>query len=80
MNDIQAKALVVFLNAGITVLSARIALFLSMILAFALFSWAMYQPDNLRVISATVFSVLVFLPIVKLEREQSRSRSVVQGE
>lgn len=80
MDEHQVKALMLFLNAGIKVMSARLVLLLSMLLSFALFAWVMAEPEPLRVAAATLFALLVFLPVVRLDQKQAEHRQVVQTE
>jgi hypothetical protein len=78
MNEQQVRGLVLFLEAGIRVLSARIVLVVALLLSFGLFCWVIYDPSNLRLAAATIFTVLVFLPTVRVDMRQDRE--VVKGE
>jgi hypothetical protein len=57
-------------------LADRSILLLTLILNFGLFAYALYQPTELRIAIAAIFSVTVFIPILRMERkshgEQSR--------
>jgi len=76
MNEQQVKALLVMINAGMRILSIRIVLGLTLLLAFTLFAWAMYYPTNERIIVATVFAVLVFLPVIRADSKDVESKKV----
>ena len=80
MNEKQTRALIEFLGAGVRVLSARIVLVMAMLLTFSLFCWALYLPGELRLAAATLFALLVFLPIIRLDHKQNQDRESVQGE
>ena len=69
-----------FIAAGTRVLSARLALFSALGLAFSLFAWAMYMPGDYRLATATLFAVLVFLPVLRLDSKSEADRKAIQGE
>ena len=71
----QVKYLLRFIKAGSTVLSARIAMLLALILTFALFAWCMILPDVWRFATAKTFALLIFVPTVILD-----IRNVTKGE
>lgn len=50
------------------VLADRALLFLTLILNFGLFAYALYQPTEYRIAIATIFSLTVFVPILRTER------------
>ena len=56
-----------FIETAYLVLSVRVLLIFTLILCFALFAWAMVEPDYPRIVIATIFSILVFLPVRQLE-------------
>ena len=76
MSD-QTKLLMLYLRVGMSVLSARVVLLLAMMLAFALFSWAMYLPGWERISAATIFTVLVFIPATRIDASVAKERAVV---
>jgi uncharacterized membrane protein YqjE len=73
MGEAQTKALILFIGAGMKVLSIRIILILSLCMTFALFVWAMYMPDRERIAAATIFTVLVFLPAIRADFKVAQS-------
>jgi hypothetical protein len=79
MEQEQMRALVMFIGAGMKVLSIRLTLLLTLAMTFALFVWAMYSPVYERITSAAIFTVLVFLPVIRADMRQNE-RSAVQGE
>ena len=50
------------LQALMQILADRMILLLSLFLTFSLFCWAMYEPENNRLILAFSFALTVFLP------------------
>jgi hypothetical protein len=50
-------------------LADRSILLLTLILNFGLFAYALYQPTELRIAIAAIFSVTVFIPILRMERK-----------
>ena len=68
----QVKLLLAYIDVGMKVLSIRIALFVSMLLTFALFVWAMQLPGPFRLGTAVAFAVLVFLPTLSLDKKEKR--------
>ena len=79
MEQEQMKALVLFIGAGMKILSVRLVLLLTLAMTFALFVWAMYLPGPERIAAAGIFTVLVFLPVIRADMRQNE-RSAVQGE
>lgn len=47
------------------ILADRALLFLTLILNFALFAFATVYPDNIRFATAGLFSITVFIPVLK---------------
>ena len=80
MNEEQVRALMLFLNAGVKVLSARLILILTLFLGFSLFAWSMADPTHERIAIATLFSVLVFLPVIRADSKAVEARKAVEGE
>ena len=52
------------INVAIRVLSQRLLTLVTLIMAFALFCWAMYLGDWLRFAVAGAFGITVFLPVL----------------
>jgi len=73
MNEDQVKALLTYITVGMQILSARIMLLLAISMAFSLFCWAMYIPDTNRIVIATLFGVLVFIPILTLDKKEKQN-------
>ena len=80
MDDLNAKALVMFIGAGMKVLSSRLVLLIALVMAFALFAWAMYLPGQERIAAATIFTVLVFLPAIRADSKASQQAKAETGE
>jgi hypothetical protein len=79
MDENQTRALILFIGAGVKVLSARLVLLVVVAMAFGLWCWAMFMDDQLRIISATLFTVLVFLPVLRADMRQNE-KDVPKGE
>lgn len=79
MDENQARTLVLFIGAGMKVLSARLVLLVTLGMTFALFVWAMYMPSPERIAAASIFTVLVFLPVIRADMRQNE-RQATQGE
>jgi hypothetical protein len=62
MND-DVAFLLKFIANGTRILSSRLLLILTLLLVFGLFVWAMILPTYERILTATIFAILVFLPI-----------------
>jgi predicted PurR-regulated permease PerM len=77
MNNEQIRVLVLYLQVGLKVLSARIVLILTLLMVFSLFCWAMYDPTYNRIACAGIFAILVYLPVVSLDRKESPNRAVI---
>ena len=74
------RGLVLFVNAGVRVLSARITLLLTLLLCFSLFWWEMYDPNPFRLAAASIFAVVVFLPVLALDKRQAADKEIVKGD
>lgn len=59
------------MRLAIDVLSARVLTLLAMLLMAGLTSWAMWEPEWLRLAALGIFGVTVFLPVIALERRQT---------
>ena len=75
MDEAQVKFLLQFIATGTKVLAVRLAMFIAMLITAGLFGWSMWQPDNLRTITATIFAALVFLPVL---RQDSKNKEIQQ--
>ena len=56
--------LLVVVNIAVRVLNHRLMALLTLCMTFALFCWAMYLGDTLRLIGAGAFGILIFLPVL----------------
>ena len=74
------QLLVLYVSTGLRVLSGRVVLLLTLLLTFALFAWAMAMPTHERIGAATLFSVLVFLPVIRMDGSHKKERAVVAPE
>jgi hypothetical protein len=72
MNEDMAF-LLKFLNNGMRVLSTRLLLVVTLFMAFGLFVWCMIQPDYWRIGAATIFTLLVFLPILGIDKKEKQN-------
>ena len=75
----EIRFLLRFIAAGKEVLAARVALFITLILTFILFGYVMIQPDYWRLGGATLFAILVFLPVIRLESRQMKEMKNVEN-
>ena len=53
------------IEAMFKVLSDRITIFVALFLNFTLFAYAVWQPDYIRLAVAGLFSITVFIPVLK---------------
>lgn len=79
MDENQVRSLLLFINTGVKILSARILLFLALLLTFSLFGFVMFQPTYERILLATIFAILVFLPVVRTDLKTIDSRKTIEG-
>ena len=52
------------LRYSLSVLSERGFRYLALLISAALFSWAMWEPEALRIVVAGIFAGMVFLPVL----------------
>jgi hypothetical protein len=64
------------LQALMQILADRMILLLSLFLTFSLFCWAMYEPENNRLILAFSFALSVFLPVLFSQGRKENVRRV----
>lgn len=76
MDAEAAKAVILFISTGMRVLSARIVLLIVLCMTFGLFVWAMYLPTYERIATATIFTVLVFLPSIRADTKANEAKQV----
>lgn len=73
MNDHDVAFLLKSISVLMKVLSTRLLLIVTLMLTFALFAWAAYIPDYWRLSVATIFALLVFLPVQRADSKQGAS-------
>ena len=74
------QLLVLYVSTGLRVLSGRLVLLLTLLLTFSMFAWAMALPTYERIGSATLFALLVFLPVIRMDGAHKKERAVVAPE
>lgn len=79
MEENQVRSLLLFINAGVKILSARILLFVALLLTFSLFAFVMFAPTYERILLATIFAILVFLPVIRTDLKAIDSRKTIEG-
>lgn len=67
----DAKVVLKFTQVALAVLSARSLTWATMLISAALFGYALYMPDAMRIGTATIFALLVFWRVTWLERQQT---------
>lgn len=77
--DNDVAFLLKFLASGTRVLSSRILLILTLLLTFGLFIWAMLQPTYERILTATIFAILVFLPIRAIDAKGNTNAETTES-
>lgn len=77
MSEDTARILLVYIGAGLRVLSARLALLLCIALMFALGCWCMWDPTWPRLATMGVWGLLVFLPVVSIDRGTKKERAML---
>ena len=63
------------LALALDVITPRLITMTALFLFAGLAAWAMWQPDYLRLVTLAIFGLCAFLPIVRLESNQTRSTS-----
>ena len=71
------QVLVLWISVGLRVMTARLALIVTLAMVFGLFCWALYWPTWERITCVALFAVLVYWPIVMTDRNQSANRQIV---
>ena len=64
MSESKTATMATALSLALQVLSAKVVLLLAMLMSFGLFSWAMAVGSWVAVLTAAIFAILVFLPIL----------------
>jgi hypothetical protein len=66
------------LALSLQLLAARSIMVLSLLGGFSLFAWAVYQPDPLRIVAASLFAILVHMPVwYRRNKDAQESRQSV---
>lgn len=73
----QREIVMLYISTGMQVLSGRVLMVTSIVLAFALFGWTMWSPDPYRLGAACAFSVLVFWPVTRMDRALKAQRDLI---
>jgi ABC-type phosphate transport system permease subunit len=60
----RVKALLQFVQTGLAIVTLRLLTNISLGMTFALYCWAMYEPNVIRGVIATVFTLLAFIPCI----------------
>lgn len=63
------------LEAVFKILADRVLTFAALLLNFALFVYAVAYPDYIRFATAGLFSITVFIPVLKLKNVNERQSS-----
>jgi hypothetical protein len=70
----------VLLKILLQILADRALLFVALFLNFALFAYATAYPDNIRFATAGLFSITVFIPVLKLKGGTTNAAKAIQEE
>ncbi len=74
MDQKQIQVLLLYVAVGLRVLLIALSL------TFSLFAWAMYWPTGERIACATIFGVLVFIPVIRMDMKLKHDRAIVAPE
>lgn len=77
MDTKTMQTLVLWISIGLKVVTTRLVLLIALSMVFGLFCWALYWPTWERIACVTIFAILVFLPIIKLDAGQGKDRAIV---
>ena len=73
----QAKMVLSLVYAGMSVLNARILSLLAMMMMFSLACWTMWDATVHRIITLSIFGVLVFIPVLMMDRRTAQQRNAI---
>lgn len=71
------RTMATWIYFGMSVLSARLLLLLTVLLTFSLFAWSAYKESYQSLWVAGVFGVLVFIPVLSMDRKLKAERSII---
>ena len=71
------QVVMLWISTGLKVVTTRLVLLVALSMVFGLFCWALYWPTWERIACVTLFAILVYLPIVKIDNNQSKNRAIV---
>jgi len=77
MDSKQIQILMLYIQTGLRVLSARLVLLMTLLMVFGLFCWCMYDPTYNRIGCVTLFALLVYLPVIKVDQKEGNSRAII---
>lgn len=68
MKPAEIQALVQFAQVGLKIVSERSLSLFGMIICAVLFGWVLYAPDLIRLAGASLFAMIVYWPLVRMEK------------
>jgi hypothetical protein len=71
-------ALVRYVKVGLVILNTRIMILIGMLLCAGSTAWTLFDPTWERVVSTALFAMLVFWPVIRLERVKNDSPLVTE--
>jgi hypothetical protein len=77
MDSKQMQVVMLWISTGLKVVTTRLVLLVALSMVFGLFCWALYWPTWERIACVTLFAILVYLPIVRIDNNQSKNRAIV---
>lgn len=75
MKPSEIQALVTFAQVGLRLVSERLLSLVGMVICAVLFGWVMWSPDLTRLAGASLFALIVYLPLVRYEREKQKEQT-----
>jgi hypothetical protein len=64
MSDLNLADILTGAHVALKLLSAKLITLIALLMAFGLFSWAMWDPTTPRVIVASIWALGIFLPVL----------------
>lgn len=68
MKPAEIQAVVQFARVALKVVSERSLTLLGMVICAVLFGWVLMAPDLIRLAAASLFAMIVYWPLVRLEK------------